>query len=76
MGSSLPLIKFNPLKTVPAGAIDTMRGVFLGFDRRFPPRGAGLGGGESGVEKDGAPLVEATAGELDGKGFAADVVME
>jgi len=76
MGSSLPFRKFNPLRVMPAGALDTGRGVDLGFGRWLAPREAALGAGESGVENGCAVLVEVAARGLDGEYVGAEVVIE
>jgi hypothetical protein len=74
-GSSLPLRKFNPFRDVPAGAIETGRGV-LGFGRKFTPRETALGAGERGVEKGCAALVDVAAEGLDGEELGVGVVRE
>jgi hypothetical protein len=75
MGSSLPFRKFRPFRAVPAGAIETGRGV-LGFGRRCRPRGTALEAGERGVEKGCPALVDVAAGALEGEEPVAEVVRE
>ena len=75
IGSSLPFRKFRPFRTVPAGAIETGRGV-LSFGRRCTPRETALGAGERGVEKGCPALVDVAAGGLEGEELAAEVVRE